>query len=75
MTSRIRGPQDARSGHFWGPYSAFRPRLGVALRLARPRTCPSRPGRAFPRRSTDAVGVYNIENGAGQVMKVSFSNL
>ena len=73
-TSWIRSPQPARSGHFWGPYSAFRPHLGVAVRLERPGTCASRPGRAFPGRSFCTAGVYNADR-AGQVMIMAMSNL
>jgi hypothetical protein len=74
-TSWIRSPQPARSGHFWGPYSAFRPHLGVAVRLERPRTCASRPGRAFPGRSFCTAGADNADRAAGQVMIMAMSNL
>lgn len=74
-TSWIRSPQPARGGHFWGPYSAFRPRLGVAVRLERPRTCSSRSGRAFPGRSFCTAGADNADRAAGQVMIMAMSNL
>lgn len=71
----IRSPEPARGGHFWGPYSAFRPRSGVAVRLERPRTCASRPGRAFPGRMFCAAGADSADRAAGQVMIMAMPNL
>jgi hypothetical protein len=75
MTSWIRPPQPDRGGHFWGPYSAFRPRLRVAVPIEGPGRCASRPGGAFPGRSFGAAVGCSAKPVADQVMNMALANL